>query len=483
MRAVAGAAERGPVVSASVVLGSLTVLAFGVVKGLPAAEVSVIVAAVAVLAVWHRWLLQWKTLLALVVLVILLVPIKRYALPGSLPFELELYRLVVAFVLLGWLTGLLVDPRVRLRKSGFEAPLFVIAFTALGSVVVNPGRVAAVSNDVVKELMFFASFLLILWLIVSVVRTYDLVEQIVKVLVAGGAVVGAFALIEARTHYNVFDHLAGAVPFLQVSHAADAITRGGNLRVYASSQGPISLGAAFVMLVPLGAYLAHSTRRRHWWGATVLLALGALATLSRTSVVMLLALVVVFIWLRRDEVKKLWPALIPMLLVVHFALPGTIGSIRASFFPEGGLIAQQRVNPGWTGSGRLADLGPALDEYSKRPVLGQGFGTRLTDRQSRNAQILDNQWLKTLLETGIVGVAAWVWFFGRFIRRLGRAAKEDRSDYGWLCAALTGSIASYAIGMFLFDAFSFIQVTFLLFILSALGGVLLTSPRALTRSA
>ena len=35
---------------------------------------------------------------------------------------------------------------------------------------------------------------------------------------------------------------------------------------------------------------------------------------------------------------------------------GTIGTIRASFFPEGGLLAQQSENAGQRGSGRVADL-------------------------------------------------------------------------------------------------------------------------------
>ncbi len=48
--------------------------------------------------------------------------------------------------------------------------------------------------------------------------------------------------------------------------------------------------------------------------------------------------------------------LIPAVIGVHIVLPGTIGSLRASFFPEGGLVAEQSTNPGWRGSGRLADV-------------------------------------------------------------------------------------------------------------------------------
>ena len=48
-------------------------------------------------------------------------------------------------------------------------------------------------------------------------------------------------------------------------------------------------------------------------------------------------------------------------------------------------------------------------------------------------------------------------------------ARADRSRHGLLCTALTASIASYAVGMFTYDAFSFIQVTLVLFFLLGLG--------------
>ena len=69
-----------------------------------------VIALVIVFAVAYRSLLAWDSLLALLVLVILFVPIQRYVLPGSLPFELEPYRLLVAFMIAGWIASLLVDP-------------------------------------------------------------------------------------------------------------------------------------------------------------------------------------------------------------------------------------------------------------------------------------------------------------------------------------------------------------------------------------
>jgi len=102
------------------------------------------------------------------------------------------------------------------------------------------------------------------------------------------------------------------------------------------------------------------------------------------------------------------------------------------------------------------------------------------DRQHPHAndQILDDQWLGILLETGVVGFVGWLLLLLRPIRRLGRAAKDDDSDRGWLCVALAASLATYAVGMLTFDAFAFIQVNFLLFIVLGLAVAVLAAEPA-----
>jgi O-antigen ligase len=152
--------------------------------------------------------------------------------------------------------------------------------------------------------------------------------------------------------------------------------------------------------------------------------------------------------------------------------------LKEQFFPHGGLIHEQSQHPGWRGGGRIADLPAAFDEFGERPLLGQGYASRQTGRERGTkvtATILDDQWLKTLLETGVVGTVAWLWLFLAYIRRLSREAKADRSDRGWLLVALASSVSAFAVGMFFFDAFSFIQVTFIVFILLGFGSAL-TAP-------
>ena len=102
---------------------------------------------------------------------IFLIPIKRYKLPGNLPFDIEPYRLVVLALTVIWAAALLVDPRVRLRRTAFDVPMLVVLLSVLASVSANTGYIEGlgVTTDVVKAVSFFTSFILVYFTIVTVV--------------------------------------------------------------------------------------------------------------------------------------------------------------------------------------------------------------------------------------------------------------------------------------------------------------------------
>ena len=428
----------------------------------------------------QSWVLRWRNLVAVIVLVILLIPVRRYTLPSSLPFQLDPYRLVVALIALGWLTSLLVDPRVRVRRTGLERPLGLYVFAMVASMAMNPGRVSAVSSILAKTLMFWASYFVVVYLLPSILRRID-VDLVCKTLVGGGTFVSVMAVVESRTHYNVFDHLTTVMPFLHLGELPFQLrdftgaSRGGRPRAYASAQHPIALGAAFVMLLPLSVYLAKKTGHKRWWASALVLLLGLFATVSRTGFLMLIVVLAIIAWLRFREVKRYWPAIIPAIALIHFAVPGTLGTMVQAFFPKGGLIAQQ--TNAQVGSGRLATLKPVLrSEFAPHPLFGEGFGTRISGDNGAgiqsNAPILDDEWAGVLVQTGIVGAFAFGWIIVRSVRLLVRVSRNCRGPDAWLAVALAAGIASFGIGMFTFDAFSFIQVTFLFFLFLGLTGVL-----------
>jgi len=467
--------RRPPVAAAAVIGATLFVLTACVIAGRGMRLIAPAALGLVIAIVVLPRLLSWRAQLATIVVVILFIPMKYYGLPASLPIRLEPYRLLVAAVLVVWLTSTLIDRRIRLRRTHvIDLPLAGFLCAILVSEAMNRARFSSVETDVIKELLFFASIIAVFFMVLSLVRTFADVDFIVRVLTGSGAVVAFFALIEAKTGYNVFHHLSHIFPFLRATGGGSEITRGGHLRVYASAEHPIALSALFAMLVPFALYRAICFKQARWWAAAGVLLLATFATGSRTGIVMLLVVALVYLWLRGPEMKRLWPLLIPMLLAIHIALPGALGSFRESFFPANGIIAQQTDQA--VGSGRIATFWPAIHkEFTPHPFFGEGFGTRITTPDPAvpvpNAPILDDQWLGTLLETGLFGALCLAWLFIRFVRKLGKKARHDRSPRGWILAAAAAAVAAYAESMLTYDALGFTQETFILFLIIALGCV------------
>ena len=155
--------------------------------------------------------------IAALLLVIFFIPIGRYSFPSTLPFELEPYRVYVAALIVFWLVSLLVDPRVRLQRSGLEAPIAALLLVIMLSEVGNLGTISEQNlyPEVAKQLNFFLSFVGVFFALVSLVTTRAAVDRILKVLVGGAAVVAVSAIYEARTGYNVFAHLQQVIPILE----------------------------------------------------------------------------------------------------------------------------------------------------------------------------------------------------------------------------------------------------------------------------
>ena len=445
---------------------------------------------------------HWTWLLYLVAAVDLLIPEDgRYTLKGAGAggFQMEPYRVLITIMIAGWIAGLLVDPRVRARLTKFDGPLMLITFAVVGSEVFNPSRVDSLSSYVVKAIVLFISLLLFIYVVASVIRTRETIDRLFKVLVVSGCVVALAALVERVAKFNVFNHLHKFLPFMDFNSGAElsSLLRNGHFRTIASAGHPIELSNNMAMLTPIAAYVAIRAGKK-WWTAVFILLLGNFTTGSRTGIVGLIVVLIVFLCLRPKETLKCWPAVIPLLIFLQLALPGAISGTIDAFFPKGGLIAQQSETFAAHGqvqqASRLSRVGPQLRDVwaAHNEFFGEGYGTRIVGRTSLtggsptafgfgadNAQILDDQWLGNVLDIGLVGFAAWLWLFTRVIRRLAARAKLERgTPEGWLPVALTASIACFAVSMYFYDALSFMQGTVIMYLLLGCASALLWMPPA-----
>ncbi len=428
--------------------------------------------------------LIWAWSLSLFVLVVWLVPIRSYRLPVQLPFSLELYRLFL-LLLLTALTYAIAAGTRRVTAAGMAKPVVLLAAAAALSVLVNAGASAQPGAEAtaIKALPYFLSFLLAYLLICSTVDSIRAIELVLATLVVGGVVVALAAIYESRTSYNVFDHLHQWFSFLVPTRVSDEAQRGGRLRVRASAQHPIALGAALTLVVPVAAYFAGraATRLRAlaWGAAATILVVGAFATVSRTVVLMAVAMVVVALVVRGPVVRRFWPVAVVIVAAAHFAAPGALGALYHSFAPRAGLIQSQTVQADNVGSGRLADIAPGLQSWEQAPFFGHGLGTAsstgssmpgaIVDPRTGAPIIFDDQYLNSLVSIGFIGLLAVLWFvWGAAIRLIG-TARRRRGRESDLIAACAVSCAGFAAGMLTFDAFSFVQCTLIFFMVAALG--------------
>ena len=428
--------------------------------------------------------LAWAWSMSLFVLVVWLIPIKTYKLPVPLPFSLEVYRLVMLLFLAALGYAVVAGTR-KVSAAGFGKPVALLAAAASLSVLVNAraSSQAGMEATAIKALPYFLGFLVAYLLVCSTVDGVRAIELVLSALVVGGAVVAVAALYESRTHYNVFEHLHTWFTFLVHTRVTEDTQRGARLRVRASAQHPIALGAALTLAVPIAAYFAGraSTRLRAlaWAGAGLLLVVGALATVSRTVVLMAVAMVAVALVVRGRAVRRYWPVALAVVAASHFAAPGAMSSLYHAFVPRAGLIQSQTALGGHVGSGRIADIAPGLQSWEKVPFFGHGLGTgnstgstvpgAIVDPKTGVPIIFDDQYLNSLVSIGFVGLVAVIWFVWGAAWRLGGAARRVRGRESDLVAACAVSCAGFAAGMFTFDAFAFVQCTLLFFVIAALG--------------
>jgi O-antigen ligase/polysaccharide polymerase Wzy-like membrane protein len=428
---------------------------------------------------------SWGGAIGLLVLVVWAVPIKSYRLPVALPFSLEVYRLVLIVLVGAWLVAILTGSR-GISAGALAKPIVLLAAVGVLSIVANTHSLSSegLQSQAIKSLTYFLSFLLAYLLVCSTIQTLSAAELVVRALVLGGGAIAIAAIYEARTNYDVFDHLHKWFSFFEPTRAIkESAKRGTRLRVKASAQHPIALGAALTMAMPLAAYLvtrARSSAGAFFWGATgALCVVGALTTVSRTVVLMAVAMTIAALLVRKQAVTRFWPLGIVLLAAVHLAAPHTLGSLYHSFLPKGGLVHSQTAREGNVGSGRVADIGPGLRSWKQAPVFGHGLGTgkiarsnepgAIVDPKTGAPIIFDDQYLNSLVSIGFLGLIGVLWFVWGGVRRMVGTAKRVRGPAGDLVAACAVACAGFGAGMLTFDAFAFVQCTLVFFVIAAIG--------------
>lgn len=284
-------------------------------------------------------------------------------------------------------------------------------------------------------------------------------EDIHKVLRAatwGGAFCGLTAVLQYWAGLDITPYLRRVLPGFSINEAVGAIAiggRGGLARVAGTATDPIEMGVVAAMLLPLAVYLAVNDK-----GRPVILrvlpvffiAMAIPIALSRAAILGVILSIGCYV-IALPPVRRLTAlAVVPVALAVVFMTAHHLIGTLLQYFTLGtsGNSISHRVN----------NIPYAEHLISKAPWFGQGGGTYIATGFTNlgASHILDDQYLDTGIELGMVGIIALIFFLlwptmTAFTVRRHTTDPQARE----LCAALAGAGLAGMICASTFDAFGF----------------------------
>jgi O-antigen ligase len=291
----------------------------------------------------------------------------------------------------------------------------------------------------------------------------EAVRRVSRALVWGGAACGAVAALQFWAGLDLAGYLRQLPGFTLAQGYTSIISRGGLSRVGGTALHPIELGVVAGMLLPLATYLAvHDKARpaRRRWTALVLTALALPASVSRSAVMSISISLTVLLLLLPKRQRRVGLCCVPFgLAAVFITTPGLIGTL-ASFFALGSSDPSVAT--------RMDDYPMVASMVSERPWFGMGGATFF---HANVFEILDNQYLKSAIELGLLGLGALVLYLATpiFVALAARSRSRD-PELRMLCAALAAAFVAALVCCATFDAFSFPMFTLVHALLVGLAG-------------
>ncbi len=336
------------------------------------------------------------------------------------------------------------------QRHPIRAVLCLLWLSVLASYVLMDRSTATVHQllGADRQLMQLAVITGVALLAAEFVNSLHDMRRVLRALTWGGAFCGVVAALQFWVNLDITPVLR-ALPGFSINFDNPAnIGRAGLNRVTGTSITAIELGVVAGMLLPLAIYMAiyDAGRPARWrWAPVALIALAIPASVSRSaiiSVVLALGVLVVLMPVRQRLVAFCAAPL--ALAAVFMSAPGVIGTL-STFFGAG--TSDNSVQA------RLYDYPEVERLVEQAPWLGHGGGTYLPENP---LFILDNQYLKTAIELGLIGVVVLaVFFLVPMISALVARRRSSDPELRLLCAALAGAALAAGVCSLTFDSLSF----------------------------
>ncbi len=305
-------------------------------------------------------------------------------------------------------------------------------------------------NGADRWLLFLASVSGVYLLAAECIGSLPSLLRVLRAMVWAGAACGVVAALQFWLEFDLSPTIGGLFPGFSYDETIGGIQQRAALnRVPGTTLNPIELGAVTSVLLPIAIALVVIDRGRSGWRRFAPLAVLAACipfSVSRSAIISVAVALLVFAPQVR-AVLRLWIfACVPVAFVAVFAtMPGFFSTLTAFFR---GVSTDSSVTT------RTDDYAIVAEMFRQRPLLGLGGGTYLPQDL---LLVLDNTYLKWVLEFGIIGLLVLlVLVFGLpvvvavTIRR-----RTTDPQVALVAAALGGGVASCAVSSATFDLMAF----------------------------
>ena len=366
-----------------------------------------------------------------------------------------------AFILLGWYALLWVHPRFGLHRgrqparlaAAFFGFVYVAAYVSANRHTLG----STAQNGADRSMIFVAGWLAVMLLAADGIESWDQLQVLLRRLVACVSAIAALGITQFATGFNLADYVV--IPGLTRQIAfVDLLTRDGLNRPSATTAHPLEFAAVLGLALPLALHQARFARpglRFRRWLQVGLIAAALPLTVSRSAVLTLaiIACLLMPTWPWRQR-RIAYPAMAGGLVVLWVAEPALIRLLYQLFSQTGSESSSVS---------RLDAYASAMPFITQHPWLGQGFGTFLPQTYF----FVDDQYLTTAIETGVLGLLALLmmfvlgWCLARSTRRI---CADDKSRDLLQCLAV-GALGT-GVAFSTFDALGYSAISGLAFLLT-----------------
>jgi O-antigen ligase len=401
-------------------------------------------------------------LLSYYLLLLMLIPADLVFAPmGAAGGPATLFALVLFVVFLGaWLhpSHITYSGRQPIRTVTVLFVCVIIASYASANRHTMP---VLERNAADRGLIFAFGWLGLTLLAADGIKTMDRLRTLIRRIVLGATAIAALGMAQFFTGLNATKYIK--VPGLSaLTSANDLLSRGSFNRPSATASHPLELATVLVMALPLALHQARFAppgERLRRWGQVAVIGLTAPMTVSRSAILGLIVIGLVLLptWPKRDR-RVSYVTIIFASVMMWLTVHGLVGTMKELFLNIGSDSSSSSRSNAFTAAGIYV---------SHNPWFGRGLGTFLPQTYF----YIDDQYLTSLIETGILGLLALLAVFitGWYCARSGRRAAVDLASRD-LGQCLAAGIAAAAVSFFTYDALSFSMASGLTFLLAGCCG-------------